>query len=114
MELTGYSYPLQIDPITSSLKLSTGTEYIAEQIRAYIETEITELLAYPEYGLPDYLFTAPVDIGFITKKINTDLPKYIPQGSFSSQGTISEDGLVIEIFWAYEGEDQEPLKFNIE
>jgi hypothetical protein len=113
--LTGLAYPLAIDPVTKGLAIASDADYIAQQIRSFVETERGERLGLPNYGLPDYLFSAYQAIGFIARDLETKLPQFIPQASFSCTASINDAGeAIVVINWIFQGENQVPLKFTFE
>lgn len=112
--ITGYAYPLELDE-TGGLKMATGADYIGQQILSYLETERGERLGLQSYGLPDMLFQSSTSPGFIAADLEKQLPQFIPQATFTVQASISDAGeLGIQIFWTYQGQEQEPLNILFE
>jgi hypothetical protein len=114
MTLTGFTYPLQINA-DGGISLSSDADYIQQQIRSYVETELGERLGLAEYGLPDYLFQTYQAVGFIARDLETKLPIFIPQASFSCRAEINDSGEAsVEIDWTYQDEEQSTLTFKFE
>jgi phage baseplate assembly protein W len=114
MTLTGFTYPLQINA-EGGISLSSDADYIEQQIRSYVETELGERLGLPKYGLPDYLFQTYQAVGFIARDLETKLPTFIPQATLSCRAEINDSGEAsVEIDWTYLEEEQSILIFNFE
>lgn len=110
--LTGYAYPLTIDPKTNGLALASGAAYIQQQIESYVFTERGERLGLPGYGMKNTLFKSVQDAGFIANDLQRGLSAAIPQSTFTVSGEVNDLGeLYISIGWSYQEEEQQTLTY---
>lgn len=115
MALTGFAYPLELDEF-GQLKTVSDADYVQDLIRSYVETELGERLGLETtYGIPDYTFRAYQTFGFAGKDIEKKLTNSIPQAEFSVRSIINDIGEAqINIFWSYNGLEQENIIFLLE
>lgn len=108
----GFSYPFQIE--SGSLKLSEDFDLIKEAIDQVLSTVPTERVMQPNYGTPDYVFTA-TPLPVIIERIRISLEVQIPEVSdFEIRGTIGDDGTIsLSIGWFVDGIPQPPVLYRL-
>lgn len=114
--MQGISFPLAIDPVKGTLKLSTGADLVRDKIISFLKTEPLERVMRPEYGTENYLFEAAPSVEVIAAEIERRLNSIarIPQARFNTLGTLNDDGeLLIEIFWTLSEVEQDPITLII-
>jgi phage baseplate assembly protein W len=113
--IQGIAYPLAIDPATGGLRVAADAELIRGHILSWLETEPLERVMRPDYGTPDYLFTSQNNWQAIAARIEQRLITVVPQARFSVVGELGEEGEgVLEVFWSYEGIEQDPVRVTVE
>jgi phage baseplate assembly protein W len=106
----GISFPLTLDSVRGTLKLSSGADLVRDKIISFLKTEPLERVMRPEYGTQNYLFESAPSIEVIASEIERRLISYIPQATFSTIGSLNDDGeLLIEIYWSLSGVEQDPI-----
>jgi hypothetical protein len=108
----GYSYPLQIE--SGGLKLSEDFDLIREAIEQVLVTIPTERIMQPNYGTPDYVFTA-TPLPVVIERIRTSLEAQIREVTdFEITGKISENGAIeLTIGWYVDGVPQPPILYRL-
>ena len=109
-ELSGFSYPFQIDEATGGLKLSKGSKVKHENIKSLIETMFNERVLNPEYGTPLYLFDVIQNLSLVNFQLENAIAKYVPDITSEVTSSITEDGdldVVINWRWLETPQDQQ-------
>lgn len=110
----GISFPLALDATRGTLKLSSDADLVRDKIISFLKTEPLERVMRPEYGTENYLFEAAPSIEVIAAEIERRLISFIPQATFSTIGSLNDDGeLYIEIFWTLSEVEQDPITLII-
>ena len=108
----GFSYPFQVE--SGGLKLSEDLDLIREAIHQVIETIPTERVMQPNYGTPDYVFTA-TPLPVVIERIRISLETQIQEVSdFEITGTIDDNGTIsLSIGWFVDGIPQPPVLYRL-
>ncbi|MBW4421184.1 MAG: hypothetical protein KME13_18445 [Myxacorys californica WJT36-NPBG1] len=110
MNITGLTYPLQIDPLTKNLKLSTNVDLIRDHIISYLTDTKKSHIMRPGYGTDDYLFQTYSSWDVIAAEIERSLTANVPQATFNVSGSLTDEGEgLIEVEWQYQGIKQEAI-----
>lgn len=109
---TGYLFPLSLS--SGNLRLASGAELIASQIRQILLIETFENPMRPEFGINHPLFESASfnQLAEYQNQIRSQLELEFGNAcEFDIRTKLSptEDGLEVSIFWSYLGEDQPPI-----
>lgn len=74
---TSISFPITLNPLTGSLRISSGDQRIQEQILEILSTKFLERVLRPEFGTEEYLFSSISDPGAISSKVKFTLDTYL-------------------------------------
>lgn len=73
----GLTFPIQLDPQNGSLKLSTGTQRIQEQILEILTTDFLSRVLRPEFGSEQFLFQSLTNPEVLAARVQFSLRRYL-------------------------------------
>lgn len=112
--ITGIAYPLAINPRNGNLAIASDANLIATHILSMIETEPKENPMRPRYGIPGLLFESESNLDQYVADMRRRLIAEIPQATFETSGSLGDEGeALINIFWTFQGIEQEPITVEI-
>jgi hypothetical protein len=104
----GIAYPLQI--VKGQLVTSSDAELAYQHIKAVIQTETFERLGLINFGLPDYTFTSYPNFLQVGNDIKERLETNVTECRFNVNSDLDDNGIgVIQIYWTYLAEEQDPI-----
>lgn len=74
---TSLKFPIQLDPGSGSLKLSTGPDRVREQILEILTTDFFSRVLRPEFGSETFLFQALTNPEVLASRVQFSLRKYL-------------------------------------
>jgi hypothetical protein len=112
--IRGIAYPLAVDATSGNLAIATDADLIATHILSMIETEPKENPMRPRYGTPGLLFESEQNFDEYVADVRRRLIREIPQAKFETSGTLGDEGeALINIFWTYQGTEQETITVEL-
>lgn len=106
----GLAYPLAL--INGGLGVATDLDLKRQEIISVLETRPYERVMQPEYGTPDYVFTAPPSAGVVANQVQIALEQQVENVVFRVAGEASDGGdFALTIGWEISAQEQPPIQF---